>query len=68
MRRHFLSNMVGNPAETTIAVGHLIYGGVLQRHPDLRVCVVHGGGFVPYQAGRIARGYVAPPDLTATTP
>jgi len=66
VRRHFLSNMVGNPAETTIAVGHLIYGGVLQRHPDLRVCVVHGGGFVPYQAGRIARGYVARPDLTAT--
>jgi aminocarboxymuconate-semialdehyde decarboxylase len=66
VRRHFLSNMVGNPAETTIAVGHLIYGGVLQRHPQLRVCVVHGGGFVPYQAGRIARGYVARPDLTAT--
>jgi aminocarboxymuconate-semialdehyde decarboxylase len=66
VRRHFLSNMVGNPAETTIAVGHLVYGGVLQRHPDLRVCVVHGGGFVPYQAGRIARGYRARPDLTAT--
>jgi aminocarboxymuconate-semialdehyde decarboxylase len=66
VRRHFLSNLVGNPAETTIAVGHLLYGGVLQRYPDLRVCVVHGGGFVPYQAGRIARGYVARPDLTAT--
>ena len=66
VRRHFLSNMVGNPAETTIAVGHLVYGGVLERYPDLRVCVVHGGGFVPYQAGRIARGYVARPDLTAT--
>jgi aminocarboxymuconate-semialdehyde decarboxylase len=66
VRRHFLSNMVGNPAETTIAVGHIVYGGVLQRHPDLRICVVHGGGFVPYQAGRIARGYRARPDLTAT--
>lgn len=66
VRRHFLSNMVGNPAETTIAVGHLVYGGVLQRYPELRVCVVHGGGFVPYQAGRLSRGYVARPDLTAT--
>jgi aminocarboxymuconate-semialdehyde decarboxylase len=66
VRRHFLSNMVGNPAETTIAVGHLVYGGVLARYPDLRICVVHGGGFVPYQVGRIARGYVARPDLTTT--
>lgn len=66
VRRHFLSNMVGNPAETTIAVGHLVYGGVLERHPDMRICVVHGGGFVPYQAGRIARGHAALPHLTAT--
>ncbi|HEY8453019.1 MAG: amidohydrolase family protein [Micromonosporaceae bacterium] len=50
--RHFLGNLVGNPAETTIAVGHLIFGGVLERHPDLRVCAVHGGGFAPYQVGR----------------
>jgi aminocarboxymuconate-semialdehyde decarboxylase len=71
VRRHFLSNMVGNPAETTIAVGHLVYGGVLERFPDLRICVVHGGGFVPYQAGRITRGWSARPDLAAsrlTTP
>lgn len=50
--RHFLGNLVGNPAETTIAVGHLVFGGVLERHPDLRLCVAHGGGFAPYQIGR----------------
>lgn len=66
VRRHFLSNMIGNPAETTIAVGHLVFGGVLERFPDLRICAVHGGGFVPYQAGRMGRGYVGRPDLTAT--
>lgn len=66
VRRHFLSNLVGNPAETTIAIAHLVYGGVLERHPDLRICAVHGGGFVPYQAGRLAQGYRARPDLTAT--
>lgn len=50
--RHFLGNLVGNPAESTIAVGHLVFGGVLERHPDLRLVVVHGGGFAPYQVGR----------------
>lgn len=50
--RHFLDNLVGNPAESTIAVGHLVFGGVLERHPGLRLVVVHGGGFAPYQIGR----------------
>lgn len=50
--RFNLNNTVGNPAETTVAVGHLVFGGVLERHPGLRVCLVHGGGFVPYQLGR----------------
>lgn len=52
VNRHFLGNLVGNPAESTIALGHLVFGGVLERHPDLRLCVVHGGGFAPYQIGR----------------
>jgi aminocarboxymuconate-semialdehyde decarboxylase len=50
--RHFLGNLVGNPAETTIAIGHLVFGGVAERHPDVRFCFVHGGGFAPYQVGR----------------
>lgn len=66
VQRYFLSNLIGNPAESTVAVGHLVFGGVLERYPDLRICVVHGGGFIPYQAGRLARGYVARPHLTAT--
>ena len=37
--RYFLNNLVGNPAETTIAVAHLVFGGVLERHPDLRLCL-----------------------------
>jgi aminocarboxymuconate-semialdehyde decarboxylase len=52
LRRYGLHNVVGNPAETTIAVAHLIFGGVLERHPGLRLCLVHGGGFAPYQVGR----------------
>lgn len=61
--RYFLNNTVGNAAETTIAVAHLVCGGVLERHPGLRVCVVHGGGYLPYQAGRLDHGYAARPDL-----
>lgn len=55
--RYFLGNLVGNPAESTIAIAHLIFGGVLERHPGLRICMVHGGGFAPYQLGRWDHGY-----------
>ena len=57
VERYFLGNLVGNPAESTIAVAHLIFGGVLERHPSLRLCVVHGGGFAPYQVGRWDHAY-----------
>jgi aminocarboxymuconate-semialdehyde decarboxylase len=63
--RYFLNNIVGNPAEETVAAAHLLYGGVLERHPRLRVCLTHGGGFLPYQIGRQDRGYEALPRLTA---
>ena len=62
----YLGNLVGNGAETTIAVSHLLFAGVLERHPDLRLCLVHGGGHLPYQAGRLDRGFDTMPQLTAT--
>lgn len=52
-----LGNFVGNPSDTTLAIARLMFGGVLDRHPDLRICLVHGGGFLPYQAGRLERGF-----------
>lgn len=52
--------MVDWPQETTIAVGRLIYSGVLERHPQLRLCLCHGGGTLPYLRGRLDRGYFAP--------
>lgn len=61
--RYMLNNFVGNAAETTIAVSHMVFGGVLERHPDLRVCVVHGGGYLPYQAPRLDHGYESDPRL-----
>lgn len=63
--RYFLNNTVGNAAETTIAVAHLVCSGVLERYPELRLCVVHGGGYLPYQAGRLDHGYLAQPAQTA---
>jgi len=57
MRSYYLSNLIGNPLDTTIAAASLVFGGVLDRHPKLKVLLVHGGGFVPYQAGRWVHGW-----------
>lgn len=57
MHSYYLVNLVGNPLDTTIAAASLVFGGVLERHPALRFCLAHGGGFVPYQAGRWAHGW-----------
>lgn len=65
-RRLFLHILVGNPSETTFAAAALMLGGVLEKHPGLRVLLVHGGGFVPYQMGRLERGFgAAPPAFRA---
>lgn len=61
--RHFLRNLVGNPFDSTLALASLIFGGVIDRHPDLPFCFVHGGGFAPYQIGRWDRGWELRPDL-----
>ena len=62
--RYFLGNLVGNPAESTIAIAHMLFGGVLDRHPDLRPVLLHGGGFAPWQSGRWDRGFEAVSHLT----
>src|SRR5262252_1274767 len=57
MRSYYLNNLIGNPLATTIAAACLVFGGVLERHPKLKVLLVHGGGFLPYQAGRWVHGW-----------
>ncbi len=47
----------GNPADTTLSLGYLIYGGVFDRFPALKICVLHGGGFFPYHLGRFDHGF-----------
>lgn len=55
--QYYLQNFIGQPLESTIAMGKIIFGGVLARHPDLRFGWVHGGGFTPYQIGRWDHGW-----------
>jgi aminocarboxymuconate-semialdehyde decarboxylase len=60
---HFMVNLVGNPFETTLAAGSLLAAGVPERHGDLDVLLVHGGGFFPYQYARMAAGFERWPSL-----
>jgi aminocarboxymuconate-semialdehyde decarboxylase len=50
--RYYLSNTVGNPVETTVALSHLVFSGLLDRHPGVRVVAAHGGGYLPTYLGR----------------
>jgi aminocarboxymuconate-semialdehyde decarboxylase len=57
-----LGNLIGNPLESTVAVHHLIFGGVLDAYPGLKLVVAHGGGFLPAYSGRIDHAAAARPD------
>jgi aminocarboxymuconate-semialdehyde decarboxylase len=59
---HYLNNIIGNPLESTIALTHLIFEGVLEDHPGLKVCVAHGGGYLPGYWGRMDHAYRARED------
>jgi aminocarboxymuconate-semialdehyde decarboxylase len=61
-----LGNVIGNPTETFIAAARLIVGGVFDRHPGLRVQLVHAGGAFPYQLGRLEHAYEARSETKAT--
>lgn len=63
----FMVNLVGNPFETTLAVGALLGALVPDRFPDLQLVLVHGGGFFPYQYGRIAHGFANHPAMRGFT-
>jgi len=65
MEKYWLPWLVGMPAETSRAICSMIFGGVFERLPDLRIAFAHGGGSFPSTIGRIQQGYDARPDLCA---
>jgi len=54
---YYLFNFIGNPLETTIAAAALIFGGIMDRHPNLKILLAHTGGYVPWIRGRWEHGY-----------
>jgi len=65
MPKYWLPWLVGMPAETSLAVCSMIFGGVLERLPALRVAFAHGGGSFPHTVGRVQHGFDVRPDLCA---
>ena len=65
MERYWLPWLVGMPAETARAISSMIFGGVFEKFPKLRVAFAHGGGSFPFTLGRIEHGFKVRPDLVA---
>ncbi|HUK10979.1 MAG TPA: amidohydrolase family protein [Stellaceae bacterium] len=62
LANHYFINVIGNPLASTVAVSHLIFGGVLDRYPRLKMVVAHGGGFLPAYSGRMDHAHRARSD------
>jgi len=58
LKDYYLNNLIGNPLDTTIAVACLIFGGVIERFPALKIILSHTGGFTPWIRGRWQHGYI----------
>jgi len=68
LARFSFSNTIGNPLETTIALHYLIFDGVLERHPNLKILAVHGGGYLAAYSGRIDHAWGARSDAHGDLP
>ncbi|HKA42490.1 MAG TPA: amidohydrolase family protein [Burkholderiales bacterium] len=62
LTRHFLTNVIGNPLDTTVALAHIVFGGVLERHPGLKFVAAHGGGFLAHYPARMDHAYKVRPE------
>jgi len=67
LRAYYLSNVLGNPTDTAVAIASLIFGGVLDAHPDLKIVCAHGGGSAPALCGRWDHGARVRPELSHLT-
>lgn len=57
LQRYWLRNLIGNPLDTSIAAASIIFGGVLDRYPRLKLCFAHSGGYAPWIRGRWRHGH-----------
>jgi aminocarboxymuconate-semialdehyde decarboxylase len=57
LESYYLTNLIGNPLDTTVMLANLIFSGRLDELPDLKIVLAHGGGFIPYQIGRLVHGH-----------
>ncbi len=59
---HYFNNVIGNPLDSTVAIAHLVFDGILERFPRLKIVCAHGGGYVSHYPGRMDHAWSARPD------
>ena len=64
---YYLRNLIGNPLQSTIMAANLMYSGALDELKQLRICLAHGGGYIPYQIGRFVHGHKVRKETRALT-
>jgi aminocarboxymuconate-semialdehyde decarboxylase len=64
---YYLTNLIGNPLDTTVMLANLMFSGALEELPDLKIVLAHGGGFTPYQIGRLVHGHKVRTETNART-
>ena len=62
LKEHFLTNVIGNPLDTTFALSHIVFGGVLERYPKLKFVAAHGGGYLGHYPARMDHAYRVRPE------
>jgi len=62
MKAHFLTNVIGNPLDTTFALSHIVFGGVLERYPGIKFVAAHGGGYLGGYPARMDHAYRVRPE------
>jgi aminocarboxymuconate-semialdehyde decarboxylase len=65
LMNHYFNNVIGNPLETTVAASHLIFDGVMERHPKLKIVLPHAGGYLAHYWARMDHAWRARPDCRA---
>jgi aminocarboxymuconate-semialdehyde decarboxylase len=68
LSRFYFNNVIGNPFDTSVALHYLIFDGVLERHPRLKIVAVHGGGYLAAYSGRIDHAWGARTDCRGDLP